>query len=98
MLRQAQGHCADGRLTVSTRSSTLYNQLSVPGNEALLVARARAYFGTDVRVEVLPPTTRIKTPSELRAEAERHPAVSLLREQFGATMLSCRPLADGRLQ
>ncbi|WP_353119007.1 DNA polymerase III subunit gamma/tau [Nitratidesulfovibrio sp.] len=98
MLRQTQGHCADGRLTVSTRSSTLYNQLSVPGNEALLVARARAYFGTDVRVEVLPPTTRIKTPSELRAEAERHPAVSLLREQFGATMLSCRPLADGRLQ
>lgn len=98
MLRQTQGHCADGTLTVSTRSSTLYNQLSAPGNEALLVARARAYFGTDVRVEVLPPTTRIKTPSELRAEAERHPAVSLLREQFGATMLSCRPLADGRLQ
>lgn len=98
MLRQAQGHCADGRLTVSTWSSTLYNHLSAPGNEALLVARARAYFGTDVRVEVLAPTTRIKTPSELRAEAERHPAVSLLREQFGATMLSCRPLADGRLQ
>lgn len=98
MLRQTQGHCADGRLTVSTWSSTLYNHLSAPGNEALLVARARAYFGTDVRVEVLPPTTRIKTPSELRAEAERHPAVGLLREQFGATMLSCRPLADGRLQ
>jgi len=98
MLRQTQGRFADGTLTVSTRSSTLYNQISVPGNEALLTARARAYFGTDVRVEVLAPTTRIKTPSELRAEAERHPAVSLLREQFGATMLSCRPLADGRLQ
>jgi DNA polymerase-3 subunit gamma/tau len=98
VLGQARGRMAAGRLTVGTRYRTQYEHLCSANNHNALAEYARAYFGAATTVEVLPPATRIKTPSELRAEAERHPAVGLLREQFGATMLSCRPLADGQPQ
>lgn len=98
VLGQARGRMAEGRLTVETRYRTQYEHLCSANNHNALAEYARAYFGAGTTVEVLPPATRIKTPSELRAEAERHPAVGLLREQFGATMLSCRPLADGQPQ
>ncbi len=98
VLQRVRGRCAGGRLTIETNFSTLYNQLCSPSNKNALAEHARAYFGDGTTVEVQPPATRIKTPSELRVEAERHPAVGLLREQFGATMLSCRPLADGQPQ
>jgi DNA polymerase-3 subunit gamma/tau len=96
VLQRVRGRCAGGRLAIETNFSTLYNQLCSPNNQNALAEHARAYFGDGTTVEVQPPATRIKTPSELRVEAERHPAVGLLREQFGATMLSCRPLADGQ--
>ncbi|MBZ2170433.1 DNA polymerase III subunit gamma/tau [Nitratidesulfovibrio sp. SRB-5] len=98
VLGQARGRMDGGRLIVETRFRTQYEHLCSTGNQAALAEYARAYFGDGTTVEVQPPTTRIKTPSELRAEAERHPAVGLLREQFGATMLSCRPLSDSQLQ
>ncbi|WMW64590.1 DNA polymerase III subunit gamma/tau [Nitratidesulfovibrio liaohensis] len=98
VLGQARGRMDGARLIVETRFRTQYEHLCSTGNQAALAEYARAYFGAGTTVEVQPPTTRIKTPSELRAEAERHPAVGLLREQFGATMLSCRPLSDSQLQ
>jgi len=98
VLGQARGRMDGARLIVETRFRTQYEHLCSTGNQTALAEYARAYFGDGTTVEVLPPTTRIKTPSELRAEAERHPAVGLLREQFGATMLSCRPLSDSPLQ
>lgn len=98
VLGQAHGRMADGRLTVETRFRTQYEHLESVDNRNALADCANAYFGAGTTVSVLPPRHRVKTPPELRAEAEQHPAVNLLREQFGATMLSCRPLADGQTQ
>lgn len=77
-------------------SSVQYERLTDAATQTTLAGLVRDYFGDACRVKVHPPTRVRRTEAELRKEAEAHPAVQLLKEEMGACILKCTPLADLR--
>lgn len=96
VLRQATPEHGEGVLRLATMSSVQYERLTDAATQTTLAGLVRDYFGDACRVEVHPPTRVRRTEAELRKEAEAHPAVQLLKEEMGACILKCTPLADLR--
>ncbi|HBW15108.1 MAG TPA: DNA polymerase III subunit gamma/tau [Desulfovibrio sp.] len=96
VLRQTTPEHGDDILRLATMSSVQYERLTDAATRTTLAGLVRDYFGDAHRVEVHPPTRVRRTEAELRKEAEAHPAVQLLKEEMGACILKCTPLADLR--
>lgn len=96
VLRQTTPEHGGDVMRLATMSSVQYERLTDAASQTQLASLVRAYFGDACRVEVAPPLRVRRTEAELRKEAEAHPAVQLLKEEMGACILKCTPLADLR--
>ncbi len=90
MLRSAAGELDGSVLRIATISELQYEKLTESGLSALLTARAGEWFGPGTTLDVREPTSRPRTPTEIREEVENHPVAQLLQEELGAALVHTR--------
>lgn len=83
---------AGGILKLATTATVQYDRLGDTTTLQIVETVAKNYFGADVCLELIPPQHKILTEAENRAIVEEHPAVQLLKEEFGARFVKCKSL------
>lgn len=89
MLHLTDGDHGRGELVVTCKSRTMCEKLTEKTTMSALDALAKEYFGpaTEVRVEA-GAVRVVKSDKQLMEEAEAHPGVNKVIEQFSAQMIS----------